>query len=114
MKHDKTAAIPDDLIPVAGIKPGEYVYTPGTIRKKIARREIPCYRIANRVFVSKRDLAELGRPVRLPARGEADLSHVRGQGIGLGPEELAALTLETAEAAGCLFSEAVVALTTPR
>lgn len=40
------------------------------------------------------------------------LSAVRGLGVGLGPEELAALTLEAAEATGCLFSETVVALTT--
>lgn len=40
------------------------------------------------------------------------LRAVRGIGAGLGPEDLAALTLETASAVGCLFSEAAVALTT--
>lgn len=59
---------PDDLVPISGIRRGEYVYTPAYIRKKIALRLIPAYRIANRLFVSRRVLEELGRPVHVPAR----------------------------------------------
>lgn len=110
MKTTPAAEAPDDLIPICAIRPGEYVYTPGTIRKKVALRLIPSYRISNRTFVSKRVLEELGRPVPVAARGSVDLSAVRGLGVGLGPGELSALALDTVDATGCLFSEAVAAL----
>lgn len=57
-----------DLVAVADIRRGDYVYSSPTIRHKIRLGLLPSFRIANRLFVERRVLEELGRPVAVPAR----------------------------------------------
>lgn len=57
-----------DLVAVADVRRGDFVYSPATIRHKIRLGLLPSYRIANRLYVERHVLEELGRPILVPAR----------------------------------------------
>lgn len=59
-----------DLVAVADLRRGDAVYSPATIRRKIRLGLLPSYRIAGRVYIDRRVLEDLARPVLVPARPE--------------------------------------------